>query len=149
MAAPTALSRPLPALGLVALLIAADQAIKLWVENALPLRQPVEVMPMLALFRTYNEGIAFSFLAGLGQIDLRHGHHRHAEEDPQQLAPEEIERGHLHRPARITVGGGGRGGLTRGGRNGGNRRCGFAGVLEGSGRAAGEEGCSDEKQWRK
>lgn len=61
----TALARPLPALAFVVLLVAVDQAIKLWVESgALPLRQPVEVVPMLALFRTYNEGVAFSFLTG-------------------------------------------------------------------------------------
>jgi signal peptidase II len=66
----TPLSRPLPALGLLALLIAADQAIKLWVEAALPLQQPIDVLPMLALFRTYNEGIAFSFLAGQSEWTL-------------------------------------------------------------------------------
>ncbi|AZN69900.1 signal peptidase II [Georhizobium profundi] len=70
MAKPTPLSRPLPALGLLALLIAADQAIKLWVEAALPLQQPIELLPMLALFRTYNEGIAFSFLAGQSEWTL-------------------------------------------------------------------------------
>lgn len=58
------LARPLPALAFVVLLVGLDQAIKLWVEASLPLRQPVEIVPMLALFRTYNEGIAFSFLAG-------------------------------------------------------------------------------------
>lgn len=61
---PSALARPLPALLLIALLIALDQAVKLWVEAELPLREPVHVMPMLALYRTYNEGIAFSFLSG-------------------------------------------------------------------------------------
>jgi signal peptidase II len=59
----TALSRPLPAALFVVVLVALDQAIKLWVEATLPLREPVEVAPMLALFRTYNEGIAFSFLS--------------------------------------------------------------------------------------
>jgi signal peptidase II len=61
----TMLARPLPAFLFVLLLVALDQAIKLWVEaGGLPLHEPVPVLPMLALFRTYNEGIAFSFMAG-------------------------------------------------------------------------------------
>lgn len=64
MTGSTALSRPLPALFTVLFLVALDQTVKLWVEAALPLREAVPVAPMLALFRTYNEGIAFSFLSG-------------------------------------------------------------------------------------
>jgi signal peptidase II len=60
----TPLSRPLPAGLFILLLIALDQAIKVWVEAALPLQQAVEVIPMFALFRTYNEGIAFSLFSG-------------------------------------------------------------------------------------
>lgn len=64
MSALTALSRPVPLLLLVVAGVALDQAIKWAVEAFLPLRQVVPVAPMLALFRTYNEGIAFSFLTG-------------------------------------------------------------------------------------
>lgn len=45
------------------LMIAADQASKLWVEANLALHEPVDILPFLAFFRTYNTGIAFSFLA--------------------------------------------------------------------------------------
>lgn len=67
MPAMTALSRFGPASAFVLVLIALDQAIKLWVEAALPLQQPVDLVPMLALFRTYNEGVAFSFMAGASE----------------------------------------------------------------------------------
>ncbi|MBW8318395.1 MAG: signal peptidase II [Rhizobium sp.] len=40
-----------------------DQAIKLAVELYLPLHEAVPVMPMLALYRTHNLGVAFSMLA--------------------------------------------------------------------------------------
>ncbi|WP_099865770.1 signal peptidase II [Pararhizobium haloflavum] len=65
--AATSLARPLPAAALVALLVVLDQAIKIVVETSLPLHEPVEVIPMLALFRTYNEGIAFSFMSGASE----------------------------------------------------------------------------------
>jgi signal peptidase II len=42
-----------------------DQASKQLVERNLELHQPVEILPVLSLFRTYNTGIAFSLLAGL------------------------------------------------------------------------------------
>ncbi len=48
---------------LVAALVIADQVSKHFVETLLPLRQPVDVLPFLALFRTHNEGVAFSFLS--------------------------------------------------------------------------------------
>jgi signal peptidase II len=66
----TLLARPGPAMLLIAVMVALDQAIKLWVEETLPLQQIVELAPMLALFRTYNEGIAFSFLAGFSDTVL-------------------------------------------------------------------------------
>lgn len=45
---------------LVAALVALDQAIKFWVELNLPMHSAIELLPFLALFRTYNTGIAFS-----------------------------------------------------------------------------------------
>ncbi|HSO46742.1 MAG TPA: signal peptidase II, partial [Rhizobiaceae bacterium] len=45
--------------------VALDQMSKYWVETGLPLQEPVPLLPMLSLFRTYNTGIAFSFLSGL------------------------------------------------------------------------------------
>jgi signal peptidase II len=50
------------AAALVVAAVAADQASKFLVERSLPFQQPVDVLPVLALFRTYNEGIAFSML---------------------------------------------------------------------------------------
>jgi len=35
------------------------------VETWLPFEQPVHVVPMLALYRTYNFGVAFSMLSGM------------------------------------------------------------------------------------
>lgn len=50
--------------------IALDQWIKYLVETRLELHQPVEILPFLALFRTYNTGIAFSMLDSFGDIGL-------------------------------------------------------------------------------
>lgn len=50
---------------LAALLVTLDQAVKQWVETSLPFQQPVPVLPSLAWYRTWNEGVAFSFLTGL------------------------------------------------------------------------------------
>lgn len=60
----------LTGLTLVLLLIALDQLSKFWVESYLPLQQPLDLLPVLALFRTYNTGIAFSLLAGTGDLFL-------------------------------------------------------------------------------
>lgn len=54
-----------PGLLLVGLLIGIDQASKTWVESALPFQTQIDIMPLLSFFRTWNTGIAFSFLAGL------------------------------------------------------------------------------------
>lgn len=43
--------------------VALDQVIKWLVETRLPFHELVPVIPMLALFRTWNEGIAFSLLS--------------------------------------------------------------------------------------
>ena len=50
--------------------IALDQWIKVLVEANLPWQQPVDLLPFLALFRTYNTGIAFSMLSSLGDTGL-------------------------------------------------------------------------------
>ena len=55
--------RPTVAIIAIAVLVAADQLSKFLVEARLPLRQVVEVIPFVALYRTHNEGVAFSFLS--------------------------------------------------------------------------------------
>jgi len=62
----TALRRPALFALFIALAVALDQVIKLAVERHLPFQELVPVIPMLGLFRTYNQGIAFSLLSGLG-----------------------------------------------------------------------------------
>ena len=58
-------SRPLPVVVLILLALLLDQAVKFAVETWLPFQEPVHVMPMLALYRTYNYGVAFSMLSGM------------------------------------------------------------------------------------
>lgn len=58
-------SRPLPIAVFIALALAADQLIKYLVESYLPFNEAVPVLPMLALYRTYNYGVAFSMLSGM------------------------------------------------------------------------------------
>ncbi|MCM2396885.1 signal peptidase II [Rhizobium sp. S95] len=57
------LTRPFPAFMLIVLMLILDQAIKYAVELYLPLNEAVHVVPMLALYRTYNLGVAFSMLS--------------------------------------------------------------------------------------
>jgi signal peptidase II len=64
------MKRLLPYALLTIVAIALDQWIKYWVETGLELHQAVEVLPFLALFRTYNTGIAFSMLDSFGDIGL-------------------------------------------------------------------------------
>jgi len=52
-------------LAIVAGAVALDQLIKWLVETRLPFHELVPVIPMLALYRTWNEGIAFSLLSDL------------------------------------------------------------------------------------
>ncbi|WP_137129884.1 signal peptidase II [Rhizobium sp. FY34] len=59
---PTLFSRPLPIFVFVVLAVLADQLIKIAVEAYLPLQEMVPVIPFLALYRTYNLGVAFSML---------------------------------------------------------------------------------------
>ena len=51
-------------------LVVADQLSKSWVEASLPLHERVPLVPVFSLFRTYNEGVAFSALSGLGPWPL-------------------------------------------------------------------------------
>jgi signal peptidase II len=50
---------------LIASLIALDQTIKFSVETYLPFQTLVDVLPFLGLYRTWNEGVAFSMLWGV------------------------------------------------------------------------------------
>lgn len=59
------LSRPLVAVSVILIAVILDQAIKLAVEAYLPMHEAVPVIPLLALFRTYNLGVAFSLLSGM------------------------------------------------------------------------------------
>lgn len=58
-------SRPLPIAVFILLALVTDQVIKYLVELYLPFNQAVHVVPMLALYRTYNYGVAFSMLSGM------------------------------------------------------------------------------------
>ncbi len=55
---------------LVALAVALDQWIKYLVETRLALQQMVDLLPFLALYRTYNTGVAFSMLSSFGDTGL-------------------------------------------------------------------------------
>lgn len=59
------LSRPLIAGIVIVVAVILDQVIKLAVEAYLPMHEAVPVIPFLALFRTYNLGVAFSLLSGM------------------------------------------------------------------------------------
>jgi signal peptidase II len=50
--------------------IALDQWIKYLVENGLAFQSKLDLLPFLALYRTYNTGIAFSMLSSFGDIGL-------------------------------------------------------------------------------
>ncbi|AZO21724.1 MULTISPECIES: signal peptidase II [unclassified Mesorhizobium] len=55
---------------LVVAAIALDQWIKQMVENGLAFQEKVDFLPFLALFRTYNTGIAFSMFSSFGDTGL-------------------------------------------------------------------------------
>ena len=55
---------------LLAVAVAVDQAIKVLVELYLPLQEKVDLLPFLALYRTYNTGIAFSLFSSFGDKGL-------------------------------------------------------------------------------
>ncbi len=53
-----------------AVAVAADQWIKYLVETRLPMQEAIELLPFLALYRTYNTGVAFSMFSSIGDIGL-------------------------------------------------------------------------------
>ena len=59
------LSRPVTAIIVIVLAVLLDQVVKLAVETHLPLEEAVPLLPVLALYRTYNLGVAFSLLSGM------------------------------------------------------------------------------------
>ncbi|MBA3446360.1 MAG: signal peptidase II [Pseudaminobacter sp.] len=56
--------------GLIAAAVALDQWIKWLVETGLTLHEKVDVVPFLALYRTYNTGVAFSMFEWVGDKGL-------------------------------------------------------------------------------
>jgi signal peptidase II len=52
------------------LAVTADQWVKHLVETRLPMQETIDVLPFLALFRTYNTGVAFSMFASIGDLGL-------------------------------------------------------------------------------
>ena len=56
--------------GLVAVAVVLDQWIKYLVETRLALHEQVDILPFLALYRTYNTGVAFSMLSSFGDTGL-------------------------------------------------------------------------------
>jgi signal peptidase II len=64
--------RPFSLIGLsvIGLTIVVDQVAKLVAERTLPFEVPIDLLPILSLYRVYNTGIAFSLLSGFGDIGL-------------------------------------------------------------------------------
>lgn len=60
----------LPSATAIGLIVAADRISKLLVDRFLDYQELVPVIPFFALYRTHNEGIAFSMLWGLGPLPL-------------------------------------------------------------------------------
>lgn len=60
----------LPYAGLFAAAVALDQWIKSLVENGLAFQEKVDIVPFLALYRTYNTGVAFSMFSWISDIGL-------------------------------------------------------------------------------
>ena len=54
------------AIATVGAMVALDQAIKFGVERVMDYKDRIALLPFLDLFLTYNPGIAFSMLSGLG-----------------------------------------------------------------------------------
>ena len=50
---------------IIVILVALDQISKWVVETTLPFHERVDVIPFWSLYRTHNEGVAFSFLSSL------------------------------------------------------------------------------------
>ncbi|RFC00626.1 signal peptidase II [Rhizobium leguminosarum bv. trifolii] len=64
-ARPALFSRPAPIIFFIIVAVLLDQIVKIAVDHYLPLQEAVPVIPMLALYRTYNLGVAFSMLEGM------------------------------------------------------------------------------------
>ncbi|MBB6467539.1 signal peptidase II [Aminobacter lissarensis] len=63
--------KPVAFYGVVAALaVALDQWIKVLVEANLVMHEKVDLLPFLALYRTYNTGIAFSMFSDVGDTGL-------------------------------------------------------------------------------
>lgn len=58
-------ARPSVAIAFIVVMLLLDQLIKYLVEQHLPFEQAISIIPNLALYRTWNEGVAFSFLSGM------------------------------------------------------------------------------------
>jgi signal peptidase II len=56
--------------GLIVAAVALDQWIKRLVEAGLALHEQVDILPFLALYRTYNTGVAFSMFEWVGDKGL-------------------------------------------------------------------------------
>ena len=56
--------------GLSLALIVLDQIVKWLVETRLPFQEAVDFIPFISLYRTWNQGIAFSMLWGLNDLAL-------------------------------------------------------------------------------
>jgi signal peptidase II len=59
-----------PVLAIVPVAVVLDQVIKWLVETRFVYEELVPVLPFLGLYRTWNEGIAFSFFSGLPDVWL-------------------------------------------------------------------------------
>jgi len=56
------------ALALMVFLLAADQVVKIWVRNTIPMFQSTELIPyFIDLTHVENKGVSFSFLGNLGE----------------------------------------------------------------------------------
>lgn len=55
---------------IIAVSVLLDQISKILIELYLPYQEVVSILPFAALFRTWNEGIAFSFLWNVGSWGL-------------------------------------------------------------------------------
>ena len=53
-----------------AVAVALDQWVKYLIETQVDMHLQVDILPVLALYRTHNTGIAFSMFSGLGSLGL-------------------------------------------------------------------------------
>jgi len=55
---------------IVAVAVCVDQLLKFLVETRLNLQEQVDILPFIALYRTYNTGVAFSMFSSFGDTGL-------------------------------------------------------------------------------